>query len=157
MTRDAELARIAELGRRVAALTPTDDARRGLVGYLAGTLYSLRKAAELGWDDAPAAGPDGGDYSAVASAVADAEAVDPTWLTGYFFGSALFRLAEVNERLGQLAAGTRGRDRSETVRAALAALRAEPRGSHTAGFTAAFGGALDVAERLCEDFEALSA
>jgi hypothetical protein len=52
LPRAQERSAIQELARRLAALDPQTDAPTDLVGLMAGALYSLDRAAELGFDDA---------------------------------------------------------------------------------------------------------
>ena len=48
-----EITAVSELAERPSRLVPRTDDERALVGHLIGGLYSLRRAAELDYDDRP--------------------------------------------------------------------------------------------------------
>ncbi len=86
--------------------------------YLVGALYSLANAQELGFKDRPSSYP--AEYSAHLSnyTLNIAEKTQPhaSWLAGYFFNSAIQRLAAAYDRIPKLL-GAREKVHSKSISA----------------------------------------
>ena len=105
MGKQEQLAQVNLAAIRLSALLPRNDAELALLAHLVGAVHSLRKAVDLsrdGYSDEHAL-PDFKDrVLATAKAIASpGKSLDPAWEAGYFFNSALMRIAAVNDRLGK--------------------------------------------------------
>lgn len=101
--------RIGKLTKNVKDL-PTDEIGKGLKGLMVGAVYSLRQAADLGFEyrDAQRLGP---DYAVELDDVCN-YLLSPTekllpdkWLAGFFFNSALIRIAAGSHRVLRMLLG----------------------------------------------------
>ena len=104
-TKQDQLGRVVLAAKRLGALLPRNNAELALLAHLVGAVHSLRQAVELsgnGYSDEHAL-PDFNDrVLATAKAIGSLSgSVDPEWEAGYFFNSALMRIAAVNDRLGK--------------------------------------------------------
>lgn len=114
-----QIQRIREIAARLTGLSSSDQNVTGPVGYLIGAAYALMKAARFGYlygqvkDDEYMA-----ELKAVSRALAeetpistvtgircfegisDPMAIDGIWLAGFYFNSALHRIAAGAERIG---------------------------------------------------------
>lgn len=93
---------IRALAKRLAACKPTTDDHIAGLGFIAGALYALERAAGLGYDDsrsAPVPMSFAGDFAATLAAIGKGAAHPQAWQSGFFFNSAIMRLAALNERL----------------------------------------------------------
>jgi len=166
---------IRELARSLAALHPQTDGQKEQRGLMAGALYALDRAAELGFDDGRAT-PDrtqlADEFQATLEAIADGRAVPTSWLAGFYYGSALMRLHPLySKRVWTLPKPHRSTPLSaeEKVRRELA-LRRRAELAHNLGevvnplkhdqvahlgksWPLSFGEALEIATDLCGVFE----
>ena len=105
MRKEQQLDAVNQVASQISALRPANDSELALIAHLVGAAHSLRKAVDIspdGYSDEHAL-PDFRDrVMATATAIASPDAsVDPRWEAGYFFNSALMRIASVNDRLGK--------------------------------------------------------
>jgi hypothetical protein len=108
---------IKGLAERLVQLRPKTAAQISLIGFMAGALHALDRAAQLNYDDARAK-PDQDQFAAefrtTMKAVSRGRVRPNAWLAGFYLDSALMRMAALNARLNKLL-GTKD-DRVRTVR-----------------------------------------
>lgn len=95
--------RIRALAAKVADLPFQTGPEVSLVGVLAGALYSLEKADQNGYKDARGQSQDvqvfADEFRRTLKKVGKGEQPPLTWVGGYYFTSALVRLAALVDRL----------------------------------------------------------
>ena len=106
---------ISELAERLTELRPKTAAEVSLLGFMAGALHALDRAAQLNYDDSRAR-PDrqafAREFRGTVKAVARQRARANAWLAGFYLDSALMRLAALNTRLNKLLGTSDDRVRS---------------------------------------------
>src|SRR5436190_14251669 len=93
---------IHALAARLAACKPSTEQHTAGLGFMAGALYALDRAATLGYDDArsrPIPARFAGEFADVLTAIGRGETPSHAWESGFFFNSAIMRLAALNERM----------------------------------------------------------
>ncbi len=149
---------VRRLARRLAALKSSDRRDVSLLGLMAGALHLLDRAAQLGYADQRGTSPDvatfAGEFHTTLKALGRGVELPRQWRAGFYFISALFRLAALNPRL---------RDRfprgwpDDVARSNLMqdvnrlkhSLRAHP----ISRLTTRFGLALAIADAMCTRLE----
>jgi hypothetical protein len=141
------------LAAQVAALTPRTNDQISLLGFTAGALHALDRAAQLTFDDArgrPIPAQFAREFKTTLKAISRGRSRPNAWLAGFYLHSAMLRLVAVNERLNTLSR-TRD-DRLRDVRRAVNSLKhhvdAHISGKRTIQFSEVLRGAQIVCERL---------
>lgn len=96
---------LASAARTHARLVPTDAAQQAIVGFLIGAVYSLRRAIDLGFADRTGSKivPDyTQELQRVASKLSSSGDLsdERAWSSGFYFNSALHRIAALSECIG---------------------------------------------------------
>jgi hypothetical protein len=103
-TPDPRRLHIRELGARLTNL-PANRDHIGLLGILAGALHALDQAVALGYSDLRGVTRDlpafEHEFRAALKAIAEGSTPPQTWLSGFYFVDALFRLSVLHDRLRQ--------------------------------------------------------
>ena len=98
---------LADTAERLSAVRMSNIDEMGIYGLLVGALYGLSKAVELGYVDRTGTSLPvdySGELRRVAQGLVTSDEVnDRGWLAGFYFNSALTRLAPICERLGKYA------------------------------------------------------
>jgi len=98
---------IRNLVAEVGNLPNRTDAQQGIVGLLQGIIYSIRRARELGFDSR--SGSVGDNYwrllDDTSGRLEQGGAPDSFWLSGFFFNSAVIRIAAASHRALRLLFG----------------------------------------------------
>lgn len=99
-TQDQQLSMMAILSRRIEGTLPPNDIELAILAHLVGQAYSLRRAAELspeGYSDQRAHSDFGKRFLSTAKVVTSPPPLlDRLWEAGYYFSSALMRIAAAN-------------------------------------------------------------
>jgi hypothetical protein len=152
MTNPKDLSRsIRALAVRIGGLQPKADEHIASVGFMAGALYALECAAELGYDDSrsnPEPANMATEFSSVLTAIGQGAATTLPWQAGFYFNSALMRLAALNDRL----AGSN--DVAGNVRRSVNLLKHQPDAHISGKRPITFAEAVSAAESLCAVIEA---
>lgn len=93
--------RLLALAGKVAYLPSDTQARRGIKGVMLGAVYGLIRAEELGYEPriGESLGPSYDDELVeTGTALLGGSAPPRQWLSGFYWGSALLRMAAVYER-----------------------------------------------------------
>src|SRR5512142_1796822 len=96
---------VRALAARLAALGPRTNAQISLVGFTAGALHGLDRAAQLNFDDSrsrPIPQQFAREFKTTLKAISRGGGRPDAWLAGFYLHSAMLRLAAVNERLNKL-------------------------------------------------------
>jgi hypothetical protein len=124
-----------------------------LLGFTAGALHALDRAAQLNFDDSRTRPVDSAfarEFRITLNAIARGRGRPNAWLAGFYLHSAMLRIAAVNERLNNLL-GAR-EDRTHLIRRAVNSLKhhvdAHISGRRTVPYAEVLRGARVVCERL---------
>src|ERR1700694_5288885 len=102
---------IKVLARRIAAIEARDQGGIALLGLMTGVLYSLERAIELGFDDARikkrGVNDEKTEIRQTLESIEHGRALADPWLAGFYFDSAIMRLATFHERIAKYA-GVKG-------------------------------------------------
>ena len=142
----SEITPVRALAGRIGSLHPKSDAQIANVGLMAGALYALERAVELGYDDTRSAPNPNGfakEFREALGALSRGSPVPDAWLSGFYFHSAIMRLAALNERLD------RAKDVAAKSRNSVNSLKHEADAHISGRRTIAFAQALKEAEDLC--------
>ncbi len=115
---------ISHLAGRLTELHPRTPEQVSLLGFMAGALHALDRAAQLNYDDGRATpDPDvfAREFRVTIKSIARRRTRPNAWLAGFYLDSALMRLAAINTRLNKLL-GTRD-DRLPVVRRIVNSLK----------------------------------
>lgn len=99
--------KIKALAARVAALAPRDNAAVSLVGFMAGALHAMDRAAQLSYDDSrmrPNRAQFATEFRTTLKSISRGRGRPPAWLAGFYLHSAMLRLDAVDVRLNELPA-----------------------------------------------------
>jgi hypothetical protein len=100
-----ESAQLRALARQVGQLKPTSATEVSLVRLMAGAIYSLLAAADLGYDDSrvvPAIAPFAAEFRQTLDAIERGVQPPPDWIAGLHFHSGLMRLDAVDTRVASV-------------------------------------------------------
>ena len=105
MDKNKQLEKVSIIAKRLAALNPRNDSELALFSHLVGATHSIRKAVDLstdGYSDEHLL-PNFADrvLSTAKGMTSPNSSLDPAWEAGYYFNSAIARIAAVNDRLGK--------------------------------------------------------
>jgi hypothetical protein len=142
------------LASRLAALDPTSKAQISLVGFTAGALHALDRAAQLNFEDArgqPVPAQFAREFKTTLNAISRGRGRPNAWLAGFYLHSAMLRLAAVNERLNTLVR-TRD-DRARSVRRAVNSLKHHVDAHISGKRTVPFAEVLRAAQIVCKRLE----
>ena len=121
---------------------------------MAGALHGLLRASELGYTDArsrPAPAGMASEFGDTLAALANGAEPPQMWLAGFFFNSAIMRLAALNERLPE------SRDVAAAIRRSVNLLKhradAHISGQRPITFAQAAKGAEDLCSVLVADMQ----
>jgi hypothetical protein len=111
MDRNKQLEKVNIIYKRLDAINPRNDPELAMFSHLVGATHSIRKAVDLstdGYSDEHLL-PDFADrvLSTAKEMTSPNSSLDPAWEAGYYFNSAIMRIAAVNERLGKYIKGDR--------------------------------------------------
>lgn len=154
MDRSTELSDIARLARRLSTLETHSSGETAIIGFVAGALHALKRAAELGYDDSwPNIGTAelNREYHAALRATADLVSGPSQWLAGFYFNSALMRLDALKDRIRKLA-GVKRKKLAHEVRVVVNRLKHDV-DPYAVEWNVSFADALDAANALCRAFE----
>ena len=104
------LQQLSNAATAAAELTPANEQEQAIVGFMLGAIYGLRRAIDLGFVDRTGA-KTAPDYTQELQRVAHNLASktdisdDHAWLSGFYFNSALHRIAALGERVSIYAGG----------------------------------------------------
>ncbi|MFL6437687.1 MAG: hypothetical protein ACJ71Q_08920 [Terriglobales bacterium] len=111
----ATIEKSAEDLRQLLIQLPDKDAVTDVFDYMVGALYGLRKAIDLGFVDRP-----GGWHSSYrphlpqyVEAIQTGKPLNQLWLAGFYFNSAIQRLAACFDRIPKLLQATGGTARTK--------------------------------------------
>ena len=142
---------ISSLAERLLDLHPKTAAQVSLLGFMAGALHALDRAAQLNYDDARSY-PDrkhfATEFRTTVRAVARRRARPNAWLAGFYLDSALMRLSALNTRLNEVL-GTED-DRIRVVRRIVNNLKHDPDAHIGTGWNLRFGDAIGAAKILSD-------
>ena len=115
---------IDSFSKEVAAVKTSDDVLLGVKGLLVGSAFSLRKAHELGFSGNVGSGyPD--ELNNIAEQIAAGKLPEQGhWLAGFFFNSALLRIAAAHHILLKRMFGNIDKTRKVLSKMAIAKNRA---------------------------------
>ena len=135
------------LAERLLDLHPKTAAQVSLLGFMAGALHALDRAAQLNYDDGRSQ-PDPKafttEFRSAIRAIARRRARPNAWLAGFYLDSALMRLSALNARLNELL-GTED-DRIPVVRRIVNNLKHDPDAHIGRGWNLKFGDAIGAAK-----------
>lgn len=98
----SDIVTIQALAARLLKLTPRDANQVALVGFMAGALYALERAVELGFHDGRMKldlAIERAEQRQTLKALELATVPGNPWLAGFYFDSAILRLSALNERI----------------------------------------------------------
>ena len=135
---------------RVAKLAPRDANEVALVGFMAGALYALERAAHCGFDDARMKLTLVLERSELKKTLAALEGGRPLgepWLAGFYLDSAVLRLSALNERIDKHL-GT-NHDIAKKIRRLVNQIKHEVDAGIGQGWSVTFADVLKSKEDLC--------
>jgi hypothetical protein len=154
-SRKSVLNRLRGIADRVSKMHPAENAEIALMNLMAGALYALYQAAELGYDDSRATpNPDASMREFRHSAIKISKGLPPAdgWLAGFFLNSALLRMAPLNERINK---HTHTQHDIPTLRRLVNKIKHEPDAQMGRAWHFTLVDAVDALEVLCERLENL--
>ena len=95
-------AQLASIAARLARLNAVTDDEIAAQGFMLGATYGLDRAAALGYSDSRNTAKKATlapEFVRNAVALAKSEPLEPVWLAGFYFSSALMRISALNERI----------------------------------------------------------
>ena len=101
----AQRAEIRALASRVGGLQPRTKAEVSLVGFIAGALHALDRAAQLNYDDArsrPVLAEFASEFRTTLKSIKRGARRPNAWLGGFYLHSAMLRIDAVNVRLNKV-------------------------------------------------------
>jgi hypothetical protein len=104
MPREDIINRLQEVAQRISTVHPVENAEIACVNLIAGALYALHQAATLDYDDNRAnSNPDVSKQEFRRAVIKISRGLLPedAWVAGFYFNSALLRMAPLNERLNK--------------------------------------------------------
>jgi hypothetical protein len=142
---------ISDLAERLLDLHPKTATQVSLLGFMAGALHALDRAAQLNYDDARSH-PDrkhfATEFRTTVRAVARRRARPNAWLAGFYLDSALMRLSALNARLNKVL-GTED-DRLRVVRRIVNNLKHDADAHIGTDWNLRFGDAIGAAKILSD-------
>jgi hypothetical protein len=148
-TRERQM--ISGLAGRLTELHPKIPTHVSLLGFMAGALHALDRAAQLNYSDARAQ-PErerfAAEFRTSIRAIARRRRRPNAWLAGFYLDSALMRLSALNTRLNKVL-GTDD-DRIRVVRRIVNSLKHEPDAHIAKGWTLRFTDAIGAAKILSD-------
>ena len=121
-----------------------------------GVVYSLVQAAKMQYSDSRnTAGKSllAAEFVRAAAALANSQSPETTWLAGFYFSSALMRIAALNERLDKMAG--KPADRAAEVRQTVNKLKHHTDAHVSGNWTLTFAETLRSLRDLCQVLETL--
>jgi hypothetical protein len=158
MTRDADISELVSTARRLGQLRTVTDDDTAAIGFMLGAVYALLRAATLQYSDARNAARKDvlqAEFTRVAGALGKGASPEPDWLGGFYFSSALMRIAALNERIDKMA-GYR-RDLAAKVRRVVNKLKHDSDAHVCGDWDIQFSEVVHVTSALCEGLEIIVA
>lgn len=156
MTRSTAISELAELAARLGRLQVNSDDEIAAQGFMLGAVYSLGQAAKLQYSDwRNVAGKSvlAPEFVRTGAALASNQSPEGTWLAGFYFSSALMRIAALNERLDRMAG--HWVDGAAEVRRTVNKLKHHTDAHVRGNWTVTFAETLQSLSDLCQKLEAL--
>jgi hypothetical protein len=156
MADSTAISELAELAIRLGRLQVASEDEIAAQGFMLGAVYSLGQAAKLQYSDLRnVAGKDvlAVEFVRTAAALASNQLPEPTWLAGFYFSSALMRIAALNERLDKMVG--RKVDGAVEIRRTVNKLKHRTDAHIRGDWTVTFAGTLQSLSNLCQQLEAL--
>ena len=147
---------LADLADRLGKLQVASEDEIAAQGLMLGAIYSLSQAAKLEYSDSRNTAGKGllaTEFVRTAAALAINQMPDTTWLAGFYFSSALMRIAALNERLDKMA-GTKV-DSAADIRRTVNKLKHHPDAHVRGDWTVTFAGTLQSLSNLCQQLEVI--
>jgi hypothetical protein len=146
--------RVRELAARLETLRLARNADVSLLGFLAGTLHALDRADQLNYNPGRAK-PDvkvfEAEFRRALKAIRRGVDRPRPWRAGFYFFSALMRLAALNERLDKRFG--KQLDIAAAIRIEVNKLKHDLEVHPAAPLSVGFDGALRVASAMCDRME----
>lgn len=152
-----EILQIRALARLLQSQEPKTDAKISLIGFMVGALFALDLAASLGYHDErsrPDPSAFATEFGEALAAVAAGTAVQAPWQAGFYYNSALMRLAALNERIDKTAGDER--DDGAAIRRSVNSLKHHVDAHISGQRPIAFADAVRLAKVLCDRLTILS-
>jgi hypothetical protein len=156
MINNAILSELADLATRLSQLQVGSKDEIAAKGFMLGAIFSLGQAAQLQYSDSRnTAGKAAlaAEFARTAAALATNQSPEPIWLAGFYFSSALMRIAALNERLDKMA-GSKV-DAAPMIRQTVNKLKHRPDAHVIGDWTVTFAGALGALSGQCGQLESL--
>jgi hypothetical protein len=149
---------VRELAGQLAGLKQPSDGRDvSLLGIMAGALYSLDHAEHLKYNDQRGEGHDtpafADDSKSTLEAISRGDSAPPEWLAGFYFMSALFRLAALNDRIGMRFSGWSSNRTLDNLMMDVNRIKHNDVAHPVARLTTQFDDALEIAETMSGKLE----
>ena len=149
-----ERSEIRALASRVAGLDPRTRSHVSLVGFMAGALHALDRAAQLNYSDTrakPKLAEFAIEFRTTLKSI-DRNRKRPTgWLAGFYLHSAILRLDAVDVRLNKLPKA--GKYRPTSIHGAVKSLKHDEDAHLSGTKNVSFSQTLRDAKTICERLE----
>jgi hypothetical protein len=156
MSRDADISDLVNMARRLSHLQAVTNEGAAAIGFMLGAVYALLRAAALSYSDARNTAGKlelQAEFARVAAALGSRASPEADWLGGFYFSSALMRIAALDERIGKMAG--RKHHRAHKVRSLVNKLKHEPDAHVRGDWDIHFSDVVHAANVLCEELEIL--
>ena len=157
MASNAAILELAALASRLGKLRVVSEENIATQGFMLGAIYALRQASTLGYvDSRNLAGRDvlAPEFVRVATALSTDQSPESTWLAGFYFISALMRIAALNEKLDKMAG--KKINSAVNVRRIVNQLKHETDAHVRGDWEITYIEALQSLRGLCQQFEVLT-
>ena len=146
----SDTATVQGLAARLSRLAPRDANQVALVGFMAGALYALERAVDLGFNDGRMKldlATERAEQRQTLEALERASAPGNPWLAGFYLDSAILRLSTLNERVDKYL-GT-NHDIAAQIRRLVNKIKHEVDADIGSGWNIKFSDVLTSTEDLC--------
>lgn len=143
------------LAQRLLRLTARDYDQVALLGLMVGVLYALDRAAHLAFSDArlKSCGSDEelAEHRKTLEAIQGCAAAPEPWRAGFYFDSAIMRLAALNERIPKYLGNNQ--DLAKDVRRVVNKIKHDIDAGIACGWNITFAKVLKSTDELCKLLE----
>jgi hypothetical protein len=157
MKHDKAVAELMRRAEQLSGLQPSKQDEIAAIGFMVGAVYALLNAARLGYDDARnthGASALKEEFARTASALARNTSPENAWLAGFYFSSALMRIAALHERIVIMRTGKRKRKTIEVGRI-VNKLKHETDAHVRGDWQIKFANVVDVSGKLIDELRAI--